>query len=278
MALPAVLTSEVGYTRKTIERKRLAPDSLTDLVLAILQWVFSWTMCFCQDVADHCTLAGSADFPPVVCRDRSTPPLLGSEHGLGSAGFRWSCADNFGCIGSRRTLHNGHESFLALSNRGALSILMQASSLRGRLTWFQESFGQLCVWSKEHLEESYVFSAFIGVFAGLMSASVRMHQKRASRSRFVKDVASWLRMLVGSQGGQGSSEVPGHVRFAPARRKSVWRMRCRLPRERERRGLPRSVAATSESLWMELVAYGGFAMKRSTFYLVCCQICRLDPF
>ena len=39
--------------------------------------------------------------------------------------------------------------------------------------------------------ESNVFSAWIGVFTGLTSASVRMHRKRASRSRFVKDAASF---------------------------------------------------------------------------------------
>ena len=35
-------------------------------------------------------------------------------------------------------------------------------------------------------------SAVTGVFVGLTSASVRMHRNWASRSRFVKDVASWL--------------------------------------------------------------------------------------
>ena len=72
----------------------------------------------------------------------------------------------------------GHESILATSDRGALPILGQ-------------------------LEESFVFSAVIGVFASLSSASGRMHRKRASRSWCVKDVASWLRRLVGSQSGQG---------------------------------------------------------------------------
>ena len=54
----------------------------------------------------------------------------------------------------------------------------QASNLRGRLAWFQESRGQLCVWNKEHLVEFYVFSSVIGVFAGCLSASVRMHRKK----------------------------------------------------------------------------------------------------
>ena len=66
-----------------------------------------------------------------------------------------------------------------------------------------------------------------GVFAGATSASVRMHRKRASHSRFVNDAASWRRKLVESQSGQGSREAPGpsvpsRVRFAPSYRKPVW--------------------------------------------------------
>ena len=57
------------------------------------------------------------------------------------------------------------------------------------------------------MAEFYVFSEVVGVFAGLMSASVRMHRERASRSRFVKDVVSWLRWSVGCQSGQGSREA-----------------------------------------------------------------------
>ena len=59
-----------------------------------LPYGFSWVMFLCQDVTDHCTLAGSAD-SPLFCCDQSTPPLLGGEHGMGSLGFRWSYADNF---------------------------------------------------------------------------------------------------------------------------------------------------------------------------------------
>ena len=67
-------------------------------------------------------------------------------------------------------------------------------------------------------------SAVFGVFDGFMSASVRMHRKRASRSRFVKDVASWLRRLVVSRDGQGSRAVSRSIRCqrlvpcAPSRR------------------------------------------------------------
>ena len=90
--------------------------------------------------------------------------------------------------------------------------LTHASSSHGRRIWFAESRGQLCVWSRELLVESYVFSAVIGVFAGLTFASVRMHRKRASHSRFVKDAASWPWRLVGPS-------VPGRVLFAPSRRR-----------------------------------------------------------
>ena len=51
----------------------------------------------------------------------------------------------------------------------------------------------------------------------------RMHRKWASRSRFVRVVASWIRRTVGSQSGQGSREAPGpsvhgRMRFASSLR------------------------------------------------------------
>ena len=36
--------------------------------------------------------------PFFICRDHSTPPLLGREHGIGSLCFRWSYVDNFGVL------------------------------------------------------------------------------------------------------------------------------------------------------------------------------------
>ena len=82
----------------------------------------------------------------------------------------------------------------SLSWRSAIVALSQsltpASTSRGRLSWFQESHGPLCVWNKEDLGESWVFSAVIGVCAGLMSASVRRRRKRASCSLFVMVVVS----------------------------------------------------------------------------------------
>ena len=128
-------------------------------------------------------------------------------------------------------LVSGHESLFWRSAIVGLSqSLIQASSSRGRLIWFQESRGQLCVWSKEHFGESHVFSAEIGVFTLLMSASVRMHRKRASRSRFVKDIAS---PEVGRVSERTRFKRSSSVRSAPSRRMSPWsvlfrtKMRCR---------------------------------------------------
>ena len=43
-----------------------------------------------------------------ICRDHSTPPLLASEHGIGSLGFRWSYADNFGVLARGANCTNVH--------------------------------------------------------------------------------------------------------------------------------------------------------------------------
>ena len=74
LALPAVLASELGR-RST--QKRLAPDSLIYPVSTTLPMGFSWAMFFCQDVTDHCTLAGVLVLLFLLYRDHSTPPLLG---------------------------------------------------------------------------------------------------------------------------------------------------------------------------------------------------------
>ena len=94
-ALLAVLASTLDTRAKTISQRRLFPVSLIYPVLATLSVCFSWVMFSCQDVTDHCTLAGSADSPFFVCRDHSTPPLLGSKHGMESLGFSSSYAENF---------------------------------------------------------------------------------------------------------------------------------------------------------------------------------------
>ena len=51
----------------------------------------------CQDVTDDRTVAGSAD-SPLLCRDHSTPPLLGSTHGMGSRGSSGLTLTIFGVL------------------------------------------------------------------------------------------------------------------------------------------------------------------------------------
>ena len=71
-------------------------------------------------------------------------------------------------------LASGHEPPLALSNRGALSIL-DASFMFARVS--HQVSGE--PWSTGFS----IFSAVVGVFAGLMSASVRTRQKKGLRVR-----------------------------------------------------------------------------------------------
>ena len=73
-ALLAVHASEVGYMGKRLRTLAVG---------------FSWATLHCQDVTNHCTLAGNTDYPLLVCHDHSTLPLPGSQHGMGSLGFRW---------------------------------------------------------------------------------------------------------------------------------------------------------------------------------------------
>ena len=82
----------------------------------------------------------------------------------------------------------------SLSWRSAIVVLFQsmmpASNLRWRLTWFQESVGQLFVENVGHAEASYVFFAVSGVFAGLTSASVRKHRKKGFAFAGCRELAS----------------------------------------------------------------------------------------
>ena len=173
-------------------------------------------------------------------------------------------------------LVNGIESSLTVRNVELSQSLMPASSSRGRLIWFQESLGQLCVWSKQHLVESYVFSAMIGAFAGLTSASARVHRKRASRSRFVKEAASWLRRLVESQSGRGSRGAPARCIRARSRAlRSIAPeagLECSSSDEHVMSLAPRESRADFLEVWLQLLdpsewklaAYRGF-FREETF-------------
>ena len=125
----------------------VAPDSLILSCPCNTPDGFSWAIFFCQDVTNHCTLAGSADSPLFVCQDHSAPSLFGSVHGVGDLGFRWFNVNNSGvlargiasncqtsCVfvrsprrsprrcrisGRVLALIDGHASFLVLINRGA---------------------------------------------------------------------------------------------------------------------------------------------------------------
>ena len=103
----------------------------------------------------------------------------------------------------------------------------QVSSSRGRLIWFQDSLCQLCVWSRR-------------AFGGILCLPCSDWSPRwlvcictdASEKGFARDVASWLRRLVGSQSGQDLREAPGpsepgYGSFAPSGPKSVWSVQVR---------------------------------------------------
>ena len=122
-ALPAVLASEVGNTERNDRTatfcsrffEKSCPYNTSDR--------FSWAMFFCQDVTDHCTVEGSADSLPFVCRDNSTPPLLGSKHGLGSAGFHQWYADNFGVLArGANCTHNHLARLIAGAQKAGLDV------------------------------------------------------------------------------------------------------------------------------------------------------------
>ena len=105
-ALPAVLAPDVGYTGKTVDQKRLAPRFSDTRRSYNASNGLLHGRCFSVQTSGITARSREVlDYPLFVCRDHSAPPLLGCKHGMGSAGFRWSFADNFGCAGSRRELH-----------------------------------------------------------------------------------------------------------------------------------------------------------------------------
>ena len=172
-------------------------------------------------------------------------------------------------------LVNGHESFLALTSRGALSIL-DAS--------FKFANGAKSFWW--NLMSS---SAVIGVIAGLTSASVH-----ASEKGFAFEVGEGCRELASEVG-----LVSERKRYRRSSRSTPCLAACAsLHRARGQFGVFKfgrgcDVACRGESRadfpevslklldpseW-KLAAYGGFFREenissRSTFHLVCCSICR----
>ena len=105
--------------------------------------------------------------------------------------------------------------------------LMPASNLRGRPTWFQESHGQPCGKGQRAFGRILCLLRSDCCLRCLDVCICADPSERASRSRFVKNVASWLRRLVVSQSGQGSREVPGpsvpgRVRSAPSCQMLFW--------------------------------------------------------
>ena len=171
-------------------------------------------------------------------------------------------------------LVNGHESFLALSSRGSLSVFdasfkfARASHMVSGEPWSTVRAEQIAFGEEWWGGTFYVSSAVIGVCAGLMSASVRMRRKIASRSRFVKDVVSWLRRLGVSQSGQGSREtpgpsVPGRVRSAP----SVWMLFWECSSSDEDVMFPEVSVHLLDPWERRLAAYGGFVREENIIFL-----------
>ena len=62
--------------------------------------------------------------------DHSTPPLFGSRHCMGSLGFRWSYADNFGVLTRGANATNVHIASLIL--RGPVSMFTTHPFTSGR--------------------------------------------------------------------------------------------------------------------------------------------------
>ena len=102
-----------------------------------------------------------------------------------------------------------------------------------------------------------------------MPASVRMRQKKGSRSRFVKVFASWFRRSVVSRSGQGSSEAPGpsvhgRVCFAPSRQMSSSgsdEKVVSLSLRESRADFPEVSLRLSDPSEWRLAAYSGFCRE-----------------
>ena len=136
--------------------------------------------------------------------------------------------------GRAMELVNGHEYFLALGNRGTLSIFDASFKFAwASAIWQHGSHGQPHAWNRASVR--MLSPPHLAVCAGLMSASVRMRQKKVSRSLFVRYVLNWPRKSVVSRSGQGtrdvpSPSVPGRMPSVPSRKMSTWTIQVRTKR------------------------------------------------
>ena len=206
------------------------------------------------DVHDIPLASGSAGVLVLKCLQ---PTRIAVERANGYHVFVQSHGRSLRAIASavgRFELVKGHDSFLALCNRGAFSILDARFKFARRLIWFEESHGQVCVWNKEHLGEFWCLLRSVWSLRWLYVCIGRELRDRGlgRMSRACCEGCSGLR----TDKVQGKLQVhPWQVACAPLhpRRKSIWsvqvrtKMRCRLP-QKKLRGRPGSVAATSESL------------------------------
>ena len=104
-----------------------------------------------------------------------------------------------------------------------------------------------------------------------------MHRKRAFlRSRFVKDVVSWLQRLVGSRSEQGlreapSPSVPGRVPSVPSRQEVGFECSSvdedEVSLAKELRELPEVSLQLVDLQEWKLTAYGDFFREENIFVL-----------
>ena len=89
-------------------------------VLTTLPIGFSWAVrCSSVKMSRTTVLSRSADSSLLICRDHSTPPLLSSEHGMGSLGFRWSYADHLRVLDRGENCTEVHLARLIAGVKGA---------------------------------------------------------------------------------------------------------------------------------------------------------------